>query len=1037
MPLLEIPVPSLLGGVSQQPPANRQPGQVAAADNCLLHVVNGLAKRHGTRHLARLFAGLESVLTAHLVNRDASERYQVLVGERRVRVFSAIDGTEYPVKVNGTATDAGRGMAGSGTPLTYLDPRVAGGEMDQDEDFVIGAGDWLSVVGNSVTSYVSGRGPYNFGRRESLTAVTADTVAEVGNGAAASVSDIYQDFGLFSDRNVFSVFVKKSSSAINDVELAFDNTFGTSRVTARYDIASDGTITLGATTTTGPAVTAELEEIGHGWYRCSIRVSAVPGFPAVGFFAQGGTRRCQVRFHTNAATPANKRALLFGARCYSSVLTGDPVPPYVSPRPDLIRALTVADSTFLLNTERVTAMGAGVTATQPTRCYVWVKQGGLDDVLYTVKVYYTTTSVPASASFTYGPTTLAVSQTDADIAEGLRALIDAHADLVATRVGSVIKIVHALGTAGNAIRAVEVTDSRGDSSMVAISQNVDGFSFISKFTDLPLIGDDGHVVLVSGNPERDVDDYYVKFRTDNGSGFGGGHWEESIRPSVANTATGIPVAIDATTMPQQLSRLQDDASGTVTGTPFAVYFDVSPADWDDRLVGDLDSNPDPSFIGEAIRDAFLYRGRLGFLAADSVILSEAGEVFNFFRSTVLDLIDTDPIDVNSGTKDVVLFRNAATTADSLLLFSDRHQFQLVGDPTLTPSSAQLAPARAFENLTQAAPVDAGRGVVFARYDGTFTGLMEAALLRDDLSFRFDDITVQAPRYIVGAALQLAHSSLTGLTVVRAGEPSVLTVHQTFHDDQENRLQSALHRWTLDSDALVRGVGFLDSDLVLLVERGEGWFLELMLTNTNTVEASGLPVTLLDRRLGPSQLSLSYDGGTDTTTVTLPYTVSPTATMRVVDAESGLIVPITGSTSTTLALHGDYSGTDLFAGEEFEMSVTLTEPVIQDQSARGGVVPRMGRPLDVQRLYLYLANTAFLACEVQADLRSSTREEFSAAGLGTGLLLEGTLNTYTGDADFSVLGRSTEVDVVLKNATPFPSYVQSGRWEVLHRARAGF
>lgn len=1036
MPLLEIPVPSLLAGVSQQPAANRQPGQVTACDNGLLHVVNGLAKRHGTRHLARLVTGRESVLLAHLINRDAVERYQVLVGERRVRVFSAIDGTEYPVKVNGTATDAGRGLAGAGTPIAYLNPRLAGGEVDQDEEFVIGAGDWLSVVGNSVTSYVSGRGPFGFGRFESASAVTADTVAEVGNAAAASVSDIYLDSGLFAETNAFSVFVKKSSSAINDVELSFDNTFGVARVTARFDIAADGTITLGATTTTGALVSTDLEDMGNGWYRCGIRTTAVPGLPAVGFFGQGGTRRIQIRFHTNAATPANKRALLFGARCYSGHLLGEPLPSYIVARSDLFRALTVADSTFLLNTETVPAMEAGVTTSQPLRCYVWVRQGGLDDVLYTVKVYYSTGGAPASASFTHGPTTLATSQTDADIAEGLRALIDAHADLVAVRVGSVIKITHALGTAGNAVRAVEVTDSRGDSTMVAISQNEDGFSFIGKFTDLPLISDHDHVVFVSGNPERETDDYWTKFKADNGSSFGAGHWEESIRPGVSNTRPGIPFRIDAGTMPLRLSRLQDDAVGTVTGTPLGVYFDVSEVDWDDRLVGDLDSNPDPSFIGEPIRDLFLYRGRLGFLAADAVVLSETAELFNFWRTTVLDLVDTDPIDVTSGTKDTVEFRNAAATADSLLLFSDRHQFQLLGDPVLTPATAQLVAVRAFENLTQAVPVDAGRGVVFAKFDGAFSNLMEAALLQDDTSFRFDDLTVQAPRYIPGPLLQLAHSSLTGLTVARGSEASTLTVHQTFHDDQENRLQSAVHRWLLDPSASVRGLGFLDADLVLLVEREEGWFLEAMLTNSSTVEASGLPITLLDRRLAADQLAVTYDGGTDTTTVTLPYDISATATMRVVDAASGLLIPVTGQGNDYLELHGDYSDSALFVGEEYELSVTLTEAVIQDQGRNGGLVPRMGRPLDVQRLYLYLASTAFLRVDVEADLRPTTTEEFSAAGLGTGLLLEGALNTYSGDADFSVLGRSTEVDVVLRNATPFPSYVQSARWEVLHRQRAG-
>jgi hypothetical protein len=485
-----------------------------------------------------------------------------------------------------------------------------------------------------------------------------------------------------------------------------------------------------------------------------------------------------------------------------------------------------------------------------------------------------------------------------------------------------------------------------------------------------------------------------------------------------------------------LTRRQDDAAGTVTGEANAIYFDVSPVAWDLRLVGDEVSNPEPSFIGSAIRELFLYRGRLGFLADDAVILSEAGEVFNFWRTTVLDLPDTDPIDITSGVRDVVLFRNAVVTADACLLFSDRHQFSLLGDPVLTPATAQLTPIRAFENLTQAHPVDTGRGAIFVRFDGTFGNLMEASLLRDDVTFRFEELFVQAPRYIEGAALSLAHSTLTGLTLTLAADAGILYAHQTFLDDQENRLQSAAHRWTFAADTLVRGLGFFEAELRLIVERAEGWFLESMLTDAETTEG-GRPITHLDRRVDQSQMSLSYDGGTDTTTIDLPYDIDAGGEIQVVDAASGLRVPITGSGADFVEVHGDLSASDLYAGESYDMAVTLTEPVIQTQSPRGGLVPRTGRPLDVHHLYLYVAETAFLRVSVAVDLRDSSSEEFSAAGLGTGLLLEGELNLFTGDADFAILGQSTEIAVTIHNDTPFPSFIQSGRWEALNRQRSAF
>jgi hypothetical protein len=736
--------------------------------------------------------------------------------------------------------------------------------------------------------------------------------------------------------------------------------------------------------------------------------------------ATNGVRTVRIRFHTNAATPANKRALLFGARLYDDLLPTSPVPNYVFPNPDLFRALTVSDSTFLLNTEQVVGATGGTSPSGgSTVGIVWVQQGGFfPNVSYTLTLKGTTSHV-----YTVTPVGAPTAATDA-IVTAFATAINAAGFFAATPTvggGSILRITNGTENLVNVV----ASDSRGDTLMKAF---ISPGGSVTHFTDLPLdVGASSALVLINGNPERAVDDYYASFALDANSA-ARGTWSEGAAPSIPNT-------LSAGTMPQLLTRRQDDAVGTKTGRANSIYFDVSPVTWANRLVGSQVSNPDPKFVGQKIRDVFIYRGRLGFLSLNTVSLSEAGEVFNFWRTTVLDLVDTDPISVDAGVCDVSLLRNAASTGDRLLVFSDRHQFELLGDPTLTPSTAQLAPTRSFESLPQARPVDAGRGIVFARYDGTFSNLLHAALIQQDVTVRIEELTVQAPRYIVGAIQQMAASNLTGLHVSQGSDRSMLFVHQSFFDDQENRLQSAPHRWTFNVDTQVKGFGFYDADLRLVVERSQGWFLETIKTNAETTEG-GRPIALLDRRVTQAQCTLAYDGGTNRTTITLPYNIASGATMQVVDATSGLIVPLVSTGTNTVVVTGNLSASSLFVGESYTMSVTLTEPVIQDQSPRGGLVPRMGRPMDVYRLNLYVANTSFLKTVVAEDLRTPTSEEFSAAGLGTGLLLEGTLNQYTGDATFAVLGQSTQITVSVTNSTPFPSYVQSARWEVLYRQRAG-
>jgi len=1018
VPLHELPIPHLLGGVSQQPPAARLPGQVTEAENVILHVVNGLGKRKGSRHIRRLVTGLESVIQTHLISRDETERYQLLIGERRLRAFNADTGEEYPVKWNGTSTDVGRGAVGSGTPISYLNPRRAGGELTSDEDFVLGGG-WLSAVGNSVVSYVAGRGPFGFGRFQSASAVTSDTVALVGNDAVSSISDIYQVAGLFSVYNVASVFVKKNATAINDVELMLLNDpFLTNYAGARFDISAGGVVTVGTTITTGSTVSAYVEDHGNGWYRCVIVVTASAGFPPPGWLAAGGARQFRIRFHTNAATPENKNALLFGARVHDSVQTA---PSYLYTRPDLFRPLTAADNTFILNTEQTVGpvTGSSYDGLGHQKAIVFVKVGGQVDIPYTV-VIRKAGGPDRLYSYTPGTTTTAETET---IATQLSTAITAGAFFIAsTPVGSAFQLVD--GT--EVFNDVTAHDGQGDTLLVAFRS--DGGE-VKDLTDLPVVLPDNAdpVAKVIGDAVSVEDDYYVKFELE-ADNFYKGHWVECPAP-------GIPITLPGDTLPHRVRRLIDDAAGTITTIPGQVYFDVGPCPWDDRLVGDDTSNPAPSFIGEKIAEMFLYRGRLGFLTNDHVILSEAEEIFNLWRTTVRSLLDTDPIDISSGIQNSGKFRNVGLTADRCLIISERDQFELLAEPVLSPSTAQLAPVRAFENLPQVRPVGWDRGILFARQTGAFTGLLFASLVKDATVFSVEELTTACPRYHPGAGLRMAHSTLTNLTLIQTdADLSRLGVHQAFYATDESLLQSASFKWTFDAGASVLGIGFLGDDARLVVERSDGVHLEALSTTTELEEDNGLPIALLDRRLNETQVTAVYSGGPDETVLTLPYTISGTATMQVVDRASGLLVPIIAQTSNTITVSDDFSAAQLYIGERFDMRVVLSEPVVQEGREQG-LVPRVGAPVDVHQLHLYLADTAILKCSVARDLRPTTTETFTAAGLGTGLLLSGTLGLYTGGASFFIIGNSKEIDCTLVNESPFPSFVQSGRWEIRYRARA--
>ena len=123
---------------------------------------------------------------------------------------------------------------------------------------------------------------------------------------------------------------------------------------------------------------------------------------------------------------------------------------------------------------------------------------------------------------------------------------------------------------------------------------------VTSVTDLPKIAPHRFKVKVQGDIEEGADDRYVQFlvsgsddNTPTGE-VGQGSWSEI-------GGDNIPNRIDATTMPLMLRNTAENE------------FVLSHMPLDERLSGDENTNPDPSFIDAPLSGMFHYKGRLWFL----------------------------------------------------------------------------------------------------------------------------------------------------------------------------------------------------------------------------------------------------------------------------------------------------------------------------------------------------------------------------------------------------------------------------------------
>ena len=377
---------------------------------------------------------------------------------------------------------------------------------------------------------------------------------------------------------------------------------------------------------------------------------------------------------------------------------------------------------------------------------------------------------------------------------------------------------------------------------------------VSNITDLPAKAFNDFRVKVKGDTELVQDDYYVKFQTKDGNDFGEGTWVEVI-------GYGVKVSINATTMPLQLK--PDDATFNT--------WTLDTATWSNRLVGDDDTNPAPTFVGSKINDIFFYKNRLGLLTDSSIVFSESDEYFNFWRTTVLQLLDSAPIDVGVSHTKVAILQHAVPFQEKLLIFSNSTQFVLRGTDLLTPKTVSITPATEYDSSETIKPLVLNNYVYFNFRRNSYEGLTEYFIDNDTAIFDAAEITAQVPTYIPSKIELMAGTAVENLVVAVNGDRTTMFVYKFFWQNKE-KIQSAWQKFTFARSIV--SMGFIESDLYVITKDSTDTFLEKLPMENDLQDDNGYTILLDSRIDGDNEdlsLGISYDVPTKSTTINnLPY-----------------------------------------------------------------------------------------------------------------------------------------------------------------------
>lgn len=521
------------------------------------------------------------------------------------------------------------------------------------------------------------------------------------------------------------------------------------------------------------------------------------------------------------------------------------------------------------------------------------------------------------------------------------------------------------------------------------------------FSDLPTKGPNGFRIKVAGSDDTGYDDYWVRFTQETHDAEG--VWKETIAPSHQ-------YQIDAETMPHLLVR---EANGTFT---------FKKADWADREVGDEDTNPWPSFVGNRIEGMSFGNNRVGLHSGESIAQSRNGDFFNFWIESIIAPLDTDPIDLSISYPEVSTIHNVVPFSGEVILFTSSVPFRLAGGETMTQKNAHIEHLLSNTVSPKVRPVAAGSHLYFVNDTASGCFVHEFSYDRSVDNLTAQCITDHVAGYVPSGVIRMeADGDLKMLFLQSEHEPNTLYVYKWLWIGAE-KAQSAWQKWVLPSP--IMAMRFYGEELVIVT--APTGRREILTLNCHEAWLDGKPCPIyLDRQVG---LTGTYSTATDLTTFTFPYNPAEAQIVLTSPDRFGELVSVVSRTATTVTAKGNLSGIAAVGGipyRSFGVLSPLLHRSTNNQGAYGNALP--GFRTTVAGIRFGSGDTAYLRVTLERDYRKPITYDLSAARVGTKTGTHGKLVLGDVDKNLSIMSKSTDFRLVIENIGPYPYSILSYQW----------
>ncbi|MBD9542217.1 hypothetical protein IB276_22490 [Ensifer sp. ENS04] len=668
---------------------------------------------------------------------------------------------------------------------------------------------------------------------------------------------------------------------------------------------------------------------------------------------------------------------------------------HTGPARAAFRAVTVEDTTFIINRQKTVLMGATKSAKRPNKAIFYFKAGN-----------YSTTY---TASITYGGTTYSATYTTPDNSTSSNAqyitTTSLAASLAAAITSNILPSLPAGSTAVVSGSTVIITVPDPNDFSVSSEDGANNTNLISikdyvrKFSDLPDKAPTGYKVGVRSAADTKKDEYWLEYIGSGSSGY----WQEIVKPDTA-------IGLNATTMPHVMTNTALNTFGFAAGS------------WGSRLAGDgVNTARDPNFVGKKIVSAQFISGRLGLFTSGSYMLSRSRNAFSFFPDTAQTRLDTDPVgyDVATGTSTNIL--DSIAISDKLFMWSDGSQLRVdSGDDQIKEETIDCRPSSNYEYDGDVSPKAVGlSSAVFGTGQGEATRLVEVIYQRGTPVGQIP-LNDHCPELVQGTlrGIHLGGTSPILLATTDTSGP-VAYVYQWFNDGDQ-RVLSSWGRWSFPAADKVISASVRGSDIYLILMINGKLAIETL--PLRRIKSDGIQLRLDHVITETAPKSFTAGVGLQ---VTLPYIIPEARRSRFKALESqhspettyrGRTIEFEWVDGSTILLKTEDAALKFVFGATVEAKRRFSQPYVQLKDG-----PLLPSRLLIGDIVVSHADSSEYRVEVRDRDNSLLKSfEYTARRLPRADVINNAVPVETGEFKSDIGRISQEVWIDLVNDSPFPS-----------------